>query len=333
MRYVLKRIAVLPVILLGVVTVLFVLTRLVPGDPARLAAGPKAGPEQVEQVRKEFGLDKPLVTQYFMYLGRLLHGDLGRSMRTWRPVADDIRAYFPASMELALVGVMVTVLLGVPIGVISAVKQGSASDHISRVIALIGASFPIFWLGLALQLIFYRTLGWLPATGRLASYLTPPAHITGLYTVDALLTGNFEVFGNALAHLLLPALTLSLGSMAIVSRITRSNMLEVLDQDYIRTARSKGVSEKDVNFVHALRNAMIPILTVIGLQAGALLGGTFLIEVIFDWPGMGLYTVGAITTMDYQAIMGVSLLVTVIYVLTNLIVDQIYAVLDPRIRY
>ena len=333
MRYALKRAATVPIVLLGVITIVFILTRLIPGDPARLAAGAKAKPEQVEQLRREFGLDKPLWVQYVRYLGRLLHGDLGVSMRTWRPVSEDIKSYFPASIELALTGMVFTVALGVPVGVLSAVKAGSWGDQLARVVALIGASFPIFWLGLGLQLIFYRFLGWFPANGRLTPPIAVPPHITGLYTVDALVTGQWGTLVNAASHLLLPALTLSLGSMAIVSRITRSNMLEVLGQDYVRTARAKGLTERTVNFTHALRNAMIPVLTVLGLQAGGLLGGTFLTEVIFDWPGMGLYTVGAITTMDYMAIMGTSLLITLVYVLTNLIVDQIYAVIDPRIRY
>lgn len=333
LRYVLKRLTTLPIVLLGVLTVVFLLIRLIPGDPARIAAGQRARPEQVEQVRKEFGLDKPVPVQYVRYIGRVIQGDLGTSLRTRQPVIEDIKIYFPASIELALAGVLLTVFLGVPIGVISAVKSGTWGDHISRVMALIGSSFPIFWLGLAMQLIFYQHLNWLPATGRLDPGVLAPERITGLYTIDSLLTGQFGTFVNALSHLLLPALTLSLGSMAIVSRITRSNMLEVLDQDYIRTARAKGLAEKIVHFGHALKNAMIPVLTVIGLQTGSLLGGTFLVETIFDWPGMGLYTVQSITTLDYYAIMGVSILVALIYVLTNLVVDQIYALIDPRIRY
>lgn len=333
MRYATKRLAMLPIVLLGVVTIIFFLIRLIPGDPARLAAGARARPEQVEEVRREYGLDKPLPVQYFRYLGRVLTGDLGVSMRTHRPVQEDIETYFPATIELALAGVFFTVILGVPIGVISAVKAGGWGDHVSRIMALIGSSFPIFWLGLGLQLIFYRNLQWLPATGRLSPGVAIPRHITGLYTLDSLLTGQVPTFVDALSHLVLPALALSLGSIAIVSRITRSNMLEVLDQDFIRTARAKGLHEKTVNYVHALRNALMPILTVIGLQAGSLLAGTFLIEIIFDWPGMGLYTVQAITTLDYYAIMGVSLLIAFIYVITNLIVDQVYALVDPRIRY
>jgi len=333
MRYGLARIAGLPLVLLGVVTIVFLLTRVIPGDPARVAAGEKAKPEQVEQIRREFGLDKPLPVQYIRYLGRVIRGDLGTSLRTFRPVRDDIALYFPASIELALVGMLFTVALGVPIGVLSAVKVGSWGDHISRVIALIGASFPVFWLALALQLIFFRSLEWFPATGRLDFAVAAPPHVTGLYTVDALMAGQWQTFVNAARHLILPALALSLASIAIISRITRSSMLEILDQDYIRTARAKGLTDRVVNYVHALRNAMIPVVTVLGLQAGHLLGGTFLIEVIFDWPGMGLYTVGAITTLDYQAIMSTSLLVALIYVLTNLMVDQIYALIDPRIRY
>lgn len=329
----LKRLLITPLVLIGVVTVLFVLTRLIPGDPAQLAAGPKAGPEQVAQVRKDFGLDKPLPVQYVRYIQGLLRGDLGISIQTNRPVKDDLKLYFPATVELALCGVLITVLLGVPLGVLSAVKVGSWPDHAGRVVALLGASVPIFWLGLAVQLLFFSHLGWLPANGRLDTLVQAPPNITGFYLLDGLLSGHWSTWWNALRHVILPAFTLSLGALAIISRITRSNLLEALSQDFIRSARAKGLPERIVIFRHGLRNAMIPTLTIIGLQAGALLSGTFLVEVIFDWPGMGLYTVTAISTLDYAAIMGTALVATLIYILTNLAVDLLYAVVDPRVRY
>jgi peptide/nickel transport system permease protein len=330
---VLKRILVTPLVLLGVVTILFVLTRIIPGDPARLAAGPKAGPEQVAQVRHEFGLDRPLPEQYVRYVVGLLRGDLGKSIQTNRPVTADLKLRFPATIELAVIGVLLTVLLGVPIGVISAVKAGTWPDHIGRVLALLGASVPSFWLGLTVQLLFFSKLGWLPADGRIDTMAQAPVLHTGLFLIDSLLAGNWSLWLSSLSHLVLPALTLSLGSMAITSRITRSNLVESLGQDYIRTARAKGLPERIVTYRHAFRNALIPTLTIIGLQAGALLSGTFLVEVIFDWPGIGLYTVTAITSLDYPAIMGTALLATLIYIITNLVVDLMYALVDPRVRY
>jgi peptide/nickel transport system permease protein len=320
-------------VLLGVVTLLFLLTRVIPGDPARLAAGPKAGPEQVQQLRHEYGLDRPLPQQYLLYLGQLLRADLGKSIMTNHAVSSDLKLYFPATAELALVAVLFAVILGVPMGVLAAVKAGSWPDHISRALSLLGAAMPSFWLGLILQLLFFSRLGWLPANGRLDTLVAAPPHLTGLYLVDALAAGQWATWWNALKHLFLPALTLSLGSMTILARIARSNMLEVLGQDFIRTARAKGLRDRVVYLRHALRNALVPLLTVLGLQMGAMLGGTFLVEIIFDWPGMGLYTVQAITSLDYPAIMAGTLVSTVVYTLINLVVDLLYAVVDPRLRY
>ncbi len=331
--YALRRLLILPFILLGVSAVLFFLSHMVSGDPAKILAGEKAPAATVELIRQQFGLDKPLPEQYRLYLVNLLHGNMGISLTTRRPVLEDLRLYFPATLELTALAILLTILIGVPLGIVSAARRNSAVDHASRLITLSGVSLPVFWLGLLLQLLFYRYLNILPIAGRLSLSATPPPQITGLYTIDSLLAGDFATFWMAAGHLILPAVTLAFSSLAVVSRMTRSNMLEVLSQDYIRTARSKGLGAQVVLYQHALRNAFIPTVTVIGLQTGALLSGAFLVEAIFDWPGLGLYTVRAISRLDYPAIMGASLLITVVFILINLLVDVLYGVLDPRIRY
>lgn len=331
--YALRRLLILPFILLGVSVVLFFLSHMVSGDPAKILAGEKAPAETVELIRKQFGLDKPLPEQYRLYVTNLLRGNMGISLTTRRPVSEDLRLYFPATLELTFVSIVLTVLLGVPLGIVSAARRNSLADHASRLVTLSGVSMPVFWLGLLLQLLFYRTLDVLPIAGRISLSATPPPQITGLYTIDSLLALDMPTFWMSLQHLLLPAVTLAFSSLAVVSRMTRSNMLEVLSQDYIRTARSKGLGAQTTLYRHALRNAFIPTLTVIGLQTGALLSGAFLVEAIFNWPGLGLYTVRAISRLDYPAIMGASLLITVIFILINLVVDLLYGILDPRIRY
>jgi len=331
--YALRRLLVLPLILLGISVVLFFLTHLLPGDPAKMMAGEHAPPETVEIVRREFGLDKPLPEQYCLYIANLLRGNLGTSIHTRRPVLKDLSLYLPATLELTATSILLTILMGVPLGILSATKKDSLLDHLSRFTALSGVSMPIFWLGLLLQLLFYRHFHLLPIGGRLGVDLAPPRQITGLYTMDSLLALDLRAFWGALCHLALPSFTLAFSSLAVVSRITRSNMLEVLSQDYIRTARGKGLAEMVIHYRHALKNAFIPTLTVIGLQAGALLSGAFLVEAIFNWPGLGLYTVRAITLLDYPAIMGTSLLITLAFILINLLVDMLYGLLDPRIRY
>jgi len=331
--YALRRLLILPFILLGVSVVLFFLSHMVSGDPAKILAGEKAPAETVELIRKQFGLDKPLPEQYRLYVANLLRGNMGISLTTRRPVSEDLRLYFPATLELTFVSIVLTVLIGVPLGIVSAARRNSLTDHASRLVTLSGVSMPVFWLGLLLQLFFYRTLDILPIAGRISLSATPPPQVTGLYTIDSLLALDMPVFWMSLRHLVLPAVTLAFSSLAVVSRMTRSNMLEVLSQDYIRTARSKGLTGQTTLYRHALRNAFIPPLTVIGLQTGALLGGAVLVEALFNWPGLGLYTVRAISRLDYPAIMGASLLITVIFILINLLVDLLYGILDPRIRY
>jgi ABC-type dipeptide/oligopeptide/nickel transport system permease component len=332
-RYILRRLALLPPVLLGVSLLLFVLTHIVPADPAKLAAGEHAGPEQVAAVRKAFGLDRPLPEQYLIYLVHLVHGDFGTSMRTNSSVLDDLRTYFPATIELTTSAMLVTVLLGVPLGMIGAIGRGGLSDLIAQFASLAGLSFPIFVFGILMQLIFSRWLDWLPLASRLATGEVPPSRITGLFVVDSLLAGNGAMLQSALLHLVLPTVTLALASLAPAARLTRSTMLEILAQDYVRTAWAKGMAPVRVYLRHGLRNALIPVLTILALQVSALLGGVFVVELIFAWPGLGLYSVESIISLDYSPIMGTALLLTVIYVLVGLTVDILYAFFDPRIRY
>ena len=323
----------LPPLLLGVSLLLFTLTHLVPADPAKLIAGEHAGPAELATVRKAFGLDRPLPEQYAIYLRGLARGDLGTSMRTNSAVLDDLRTYFPATLELTAAAMLATVAIGVPLGMIGAVGRGGVPDILAQFASLSGLSFPIFVFGLLMQLTFSRWLGWLPLAGRLAIGDSPPARITGLYTIDSLLTGNLAAFKTALIHLALPTLTLALASLAPTARMTRSTMLEILGQDYVRTAWAKGLAPIRLYLRHGLRNALIPIVTILGLQTSALLGGVFIVELIFAWPGLGLYSVQGIVSLDYAAVMGTALLLTGLYVAVNLAVDVTYALLDPRIRY
>lgn len=317
----------------GLTLITFILTRVVPGDPARVAAGPQARQEQVEQVRKMYGLDKPILTQYVIYLKNLLKGDFGKSLWSKRPVIEDLKAYVLPTMELSLVASLLFFLLGVPLGILSAVYKDSIVDHTCRLFALIGVSLPVFIFGLALQLVFYKVLGWFPAGGRIDPFLSLPRHITGFYILDSLLAANFRSLISALRHLFLPAVTLAYGSLAVISRMTRASLLEVLEQDFIRTARAKGLAEYEIIVHHALKNAFIPILTITGLQLGSLLSGVLLVEVIFSWPGLGVYAYTAVTVLDVNAIMAITLLMGFLYTGINLCVDILYTIIDPRIRY
>jgi len=334
--YVARRIIAMLIVLLGVSIITFSITRVVPSDPARLWVGSRATEQQIEQARHELGLDRPLYIQYLIYLGDLLHGDLGVSMHSRRPVVEDIRNYFPATFELTNLAMILAVAIGLPLGIISATKKDTGTDHAVRIFSLWGVSMPVFWLGLLLQLLLSSTLHILPTTGRVdpvVNLQSPLRTITGMYTVDSLLTGNLPVFISALQHMIMPAFALSCGCVVMITRITRSSMLEVLRQDYIRTARSNGLAERTVIYKHALKNALIPTVTVAGLTYGFLLGGSVLVESIFDYPGIGLYAVGSTLLIDYPAIMGVTLLLALVYSLVNLAVDMLYAFLDPRIRY
>jgi len=331
-KYIVRRLVFLVITLIGVLTITFFLSRVLPGDPARLAAGTRAGPEQVEALRRSLGLDRPLVEQYIRYITSVLRGDLGMSIRTRRPVITDLKEYFPATVELALFATLLCVLLGIPLGILSAVKQETLVDHTLRVAAVAAVSMPSFWLGLLLQLVFFRWLRILPATGRISLGLRPTP-ITGMYILDSLITQNWAALGSSLKHLVLPAMALAAGSIAQISRMMRSSLLEVVSHDYVRTARAKGLKESTVILKHALRNALLPTLTVIGLQIGVLLSGAVPVEVVFSWPGIGLYAVQSIVFVDFMAILGVTLLMTIVYTGMNLIVDILYGVLDPRVQY
>lgn len=318
-------------VVLGVSIITFAISHLVPGDPARLVAGDRATPEIVAAVRADLGLDKPLPQQYLHYMGQLLHGDLGTSIRTRRPVAQDIVAFFPATLELALVALVLATLVGVPLGVLSAVWRNRFIDHVARIVAVTGVSTPAFWLGLGLIVVFYGHLGWFPGGGRLDQGVAPPPHFTGLYLVDALLSGQWHLLPDIIRHLALPAVTLGFVHLGIVARQIRSSMLEQLGEDYVRTARAYGLSPWTVIMRHALPNALIPSVTMLGLALGDLLYGAVLTETVFSWPGMGAYVVDSIQALDFPAVMGFAVVVSFAYVILNLLVDLLYRWLDPRI--
>ncbi|MDP8949447.1 MAG: ABC transporter permease [Actinomycetota bacterium] len=319
-------------VLFGVSIIVFLMVRAIPGDPAQIILGQTATQEQVEQLRAQMGLDKPVVVQYGLFLRDAVTGDLGDSIVTGRPVTTELLVRFPATLELTAFAMLVAVVVGVPVGVISAVKQYSILDKITSVFALAGISMPIFWLAMVLVVIFTVNLGLLPFPGRLSSGVSVSA-FTGLVLVDSLLTGNFAGFWNGLKHLILPAAALGTIPMAIIMRMTRSSMLEVMGEDYVRTARAKGVVPWRVIFKHALRNAMLPTVTVIGLQVGLLMGGAIITETIFSWPGVGQIAFESVNRRDYAMIQGVVLYGATLFVLVNLLVDILYAVLDPRVRY
>jgi peptide/nickel transport system permease protein len=319
-------------VLLGVSIVVFFMVRAIPGDPAQLLLGQQATQAQVEQVRENMGLDKPVIVQYGIFLADAVRGDFGDSIVTGRPVTTELLARLPATLELTAFAMLVAILVGVPVGVISAVKQYSLLDKFTSVLALTGISMPIFWLAMILIVIFFVNLGWLPFPGRLSTGYAVTS-ITGLVLVDSLLTLNFAAFWDGLKHLILPAIALGTIPMAVIMRMTRSSMLEVMGEDYVRTARAKGVVPWRVIFKHALRNAMLPTVTVIGLQAGLLMGGAVITETIFSWPGVGQIAYDSVNRRDYAMIQGVVLYGATLFVLVNLLVDVLYAVLDPRVRY
>ncbi len=334
MRYVLKRIAMMIPSVAGIIIITFILTRVLPGDPALMITGEQALPEFVDKVREEYGFNEPLFIQLWDYIKQLFKGDLGFAWHTGHSVASDFVSRFPATLELTLASMAIALVVAVPLGIVAASKQNSIVDHISRVLSIIGSSVPIFWLGLLLITLFYSKLGWLPAPiGRISGNVNPPTHITGLYVADSLLSWDMVAFKSSLHHLLLPAICLSMGTMAIVTKMIRASMLEVIRQDFMRTAKAKGLSGRAVIYKHGLINSLIPTLTVIGLQFGALLGGAVIIETIFVWPGVGNYVTESILSADYAPIQAMTLISAILYGLLNLIVELLYGVLDPRVRY
>jgi peptide/nickel transport system permease protein len=333
MRLVLQRLPLLVLLLAAISAAVFALTQALPGDPAFIAAGGgDATPEMIAHARERLGLDRPVWVQYALYMRNALGGDFGRSLVNRKPVIEDIRAFWPATAELALAAIAISAVVGIPLGVLSAVRAGRWLDRLITPGSVFLGSMPIFWLGLMAVLVFYRVLDLLPAAGRLTVGLAPPPALTGLLTVDALLAGDLAVLADALRHLALPASILSVVSLAMITRVTRAAMLDILHEDYLRTARAKGLSEGQIVLKHALRNASVPILTVVGLQLGQLIGGVVVTETIFSWPGLGLYAVTAVENQDYPAIMAFTLLTTVVYVLINLGVDLLYPLLNPHMR-
>lgn len=331
-KYIIKRLLLLIPVLFGVSLVVFVVMHLFTTDPAALLLGQHASQEQIQALREQLGLNDPLYQQFFRFIWQLLHGDLGRSLMYRTPVTQEIFSRFPATIELALFSLTIATVVGITIGIISAVKRYSIFDYLSMIGALLGVSMPLFWLGLILILIFAVNLNWLPVAGRIAIGMEPVT-VTGFYLLDSLITDNWDAFWSALRHLILPGIALSAYSMAIIARMTRSTMLEVIKQDYIRTAHAKGLDGGTVIRRHALKNALIPVVTVIGLQLGFLLGGAVLTETVFSWPGIGSMLVNAIMASDYPVVQGSVLLVATVFVAVNLGVDLLYAYLDPRIHY
>ena len=333
LRFILKRLLLMIPILFGISLLTFFISNTIPGDPARLAAGPYADAQVIEELQEKMGLNDPVYVQYGRYLSGIVQGDLGMSNFSHRPVVEDIKAYFPATLELTTFSMLITVLIGLPFGIISANKKDKIADQITRVMALIGVAMPAFWLGIIFLLFFYLTLGILPGSGRIDTGLSPPDTITGMYTIDALLTGNWEVFKSALIHLILPGVTQAAVTIGMITRMTRSSMLEVLGSEYIRTAYAKGGSENRVLYGHALRNGMMPVLTLIGMTFGHSLGGSVLVESVFSWPGLGKYAVNAITYLDFPAVMAVTMLIAVLFITVNLIIDILYHIVDPRLKF
>lgn len=330
--FIAKRLLTLVPTLLGISILVFAMVHLVPGDPAQVMLGERASPASLEALRHQLGLDQPLHVQFGRYLGGLLRGDLGRSIKTHERISVELMDRFPATLELTLASMALAIAIGIAAGVLSATRRGSLVDYLSMTTSLIGVSVPIFWLGLMLILVLALNLGLFPVSGRLSAHLFS-TRITGLYLVDSLVTGDLHAFGDALWHLALPALTLGTVPAAVIARMTRSSLLEVLKEDYVRTARAKGLSEWIVVLRHALRNAFIPVLTVISLEFGYLLGGAVITETIFAWPGIGRWLLLAVYARDFRAIQGGVLLIASTFVLINLIADVLYAWLDPRIKY
>ena len=319
--------------LVGVVIVTFLLTRALPGDPAAYFAGPAATTEAVEQIRVKLGLDKPLIVQFGRYVSDLARGDLGQSLTTGQPVAQELRTRLPASAELTLLGLIVSMMIAVPLGIMAATRPGSLIDHACRVVTTAGVSLPVFFTGLILVYVFYYLLGWAPAPlGRLDVFANPPPTVTGFYLIDSLVAGDGEVFWASLKQLFLPALTLGIFSLAPIARMTRASMLAVLASDFVRTARASGLSPYTVVVTYAFRNAMIPVVTTLGMVFSFLLGANVLLEKVFAWPGIGSFAVEALIASDFAPLQGFVLTMAVMYVALNLVIDILYGLINPRVR-
>jgi dipeptide transport system permease protein len=319
--------------LIGVVIVTFLLTRALPGDPAAYFAGPAATKEAIEQIRATLGLDQPLIVQFFHYVVDLAHGDLGKSLTTGQPVADEIRARLPASAELTLLGLIVSMAIAIPLGIMAATKPGSIIDHTCRIVTTAGVSLPVFFTGLILVYVFYYLLGWSPAPlGRLDVFYSAPPTVTGFYLIDSLIARDPETFIASLKQLILPALTLGIFSLAPIARMTRASMLSVLSSDFVRTARASGLAPYTVIVTYAFRNAMLPVITTLGMVFSFLLGANVLVEKVFAWPGIGSFAVEALIASDFAPVQGFVLTMAILYVALNLLIDVLYGLIDPRVR-
>ncbi len=332
-QYIIRRMLLAVPVLIGVTMIVFFLTTVLPGDPARIVAGRLATKEQVEAVRIRLGLDKPLPMQYGIYLSSVVRGNLGNSMVSKQPVVGELRIFFPATLELSLFAMSLAIIIGIPIGMIAGSGRSPWINSFTMLSSYIGVGLPLFWAGLIFQVIFGSKLGWFPISGRLSSLILLPPKVTGFYTVDAILAGQWVTFADALFHLILPGVTLSLALMAELATITKSSMKNVMRQDFIRTAKAKGLGDRVILCRHALRNAILPTTTIIGLQVGFLLGGALLVEEIFTWGGIGTYAWRGIFKLDTPVIMGITLTTTVIFMFVNLLTDVLYTFIDPRITY
>lgn len=333
-RYIARRVLLLFPMLVGITVLSFLLSHAVPADPVAANLGDQAAadPTIVAAFRHRWGLDQPLYRQYLIYLWNLVHGNMGISISTRQPVLLDLRQHLPATIEIAVAAMLLSLATGIPLGMLAAVNRERPIDQAARVTSLVGVSTPAFWLGLIAIVVFYARLGWAPAPGRLSPTITPPPFVTGFVLIDALLSHRGDAAADWLQHLILPAAVLSAYSLGIVTRMMRGSMLEVLGEEYVRTARAKGVTRWAVVVRHAARNALIPTITIVGLSFGGLLSGAVVTETVFSWPGLGLYAFSSATSLDFPAIMGSGIVVAAVYVVVNLVVDVAYAFFDPRIR-
>ena len=333
LAYFLRRLSLVIPTLVGVTLITFTLTYVLPGNPAVVKAGPLVSPEVVKELEKQMGLDQPAWGQYGRYIGGILHGDLGESSSTGRPVLEDFKQRLPATLELTLASLLIALVLGIPLGVQSAVHRDTAIDHIGRIVGVAGVAMPTFWTGLLLLYVFFYLLGVAPAPlGRLGPGIDPPHTITGLYVIDSLLTGNWRALGSALYQLMLPSLTLGLSVMAPIARMVRSTMLEILESDYVKAAWAAGIPRRRVIYGDALGNAMIPVVTILGIVFGFLMAGNAVVESVFAWPGIGNYAIIALMTKDSGPIQSFVLFVALLYVIVNFVIDLLYGLIDPRIR-
>jgi len=333
-RYIVRRVLLLIPMLVGITLLSFILSHAIPADPVATNLGDRAAadPAIVAAFKHRWGLDQPLYKQYLIYLWNLVHGDMGTSISTRQPVLLDLRQHLPATIEISVAAMCLSLLTGIPLGMLAAVNRERPIDQAARVTSLVGVSTPVFWLGLVAIVVFYARLGWAPAPARLSTDITPPPFITGFLPIDAIVSHRWDAALDWLRHLILPAIVLSAYSLGIVTRMMRGSMLEVLGEDYVRTARAKGLTRGAVIVRHAARNALIPIITIVGLSFGGLLSGAVVTETVFSWPGLGLYAFSSATSLDFPAIMGTGIVVASVYVIVNLVVDVAYAFFDPRIR-